>query len=109
MEKILSCLMLIMFSIVVQATEIVVPAVDGMMIDTQDNLLQRVKIHLKSLGPGACAVRISFADKEEGFLAPPLKWSNWYEIGPAVSGGSYKLGFTEDCDTGALGEIKYDK
>lgn len=109
MWKLVSILMLLPFVTTVQAEEVTVPAVDGMIIDTQDNLLQQVNIRLKAFGPGVCAVRVSFADKEVGFLAPPLVWSDWFVIGPAVSGGTYKLGFSVDCDTGAIGEVRYEK
>jgi hypothetical protein len=101
--------LLLWWSVATPAAEVVAPAVDGMLIDTKDNVLQQVRIRVKSFGPGFCAVRIIFAGKIHSISAPPLTWSSWTAIGPAVNGGAYDLDFTPECDTGALGEVKYDK
>ena len=92
-----------------EAAEITVPAVDGMIINTEPAALQRVKIRLKSFGPGFCKVRVILAGQVHSLAAPPMKWSSWHPIGPAVTGGAYSLSFSPQCDTGALGEIKYHK
>lgn len=90
-------------------TEVTQPAVDGMVLQLKSDALQQVKIRLKSFGPGFCQVTIDLAGKTNSYAAPPLTWSTWLPIGPGLSGGAHKLGFSPGCDTGALGEVKYDK
>ncbi len=90
-------------------TEVTVPASDGMLIDGADGVLQQVKIQLQSFGPGFCEVRVSLDGKQQVFAAPPLTWSDWFPIGPAISGGAYALQFAPQCDTGALGNVRYEK
>ena len=94
---------------IAEAAQITVPAVDGMIINTEPDALQHVKIRLKSFGPGFCQVRVILAGQVHSLAAPPAKWSSWYPIGPAVSGGAYSLNFSPQCGTGALGEIRYHK
>lgn len=104
-----SLALLLSWPLETNAAEVVAPVIDGMLIDTNDNVLQQVKMRVKSFGPGICAVRVIFAGKIHSFAAPPLTWSSWMPIGPAVNGGAYDLDFAPECDTGALGEVKYDK
>jgi hypothetical protein len=93
----------------VHAEEVVLPAVDGLIVKTKAAVLQQVKLRLKTFGPGFCDVRVVFAGQVQSVVAPPLYWSNWLPIGPAVSGGAYELAFSPQCDTGALGEVKFEK
>ena len=88
-------------------SEVVQPAINDQVIDTADGVLQIVKIRLKSFGPGFCQVTVGFAGSSYSLAAPPLTWSPWFDVGPAVSGGAYKLEFAPGCDTGALGEVKF--
>lgn len=85
------------------------PIADGMIINTRDKVLQQVEVRVKSFGPGFCQVSVTFADEPHSFSAPPLSWSDWFKLAPAVNGGSYRLGFEPGCDTGAIGEIRYLK
>jgi hypothetical protein len=82
--------------------------VDGMILNLRPSHFQRVKIRLMSMGPGGCVTRVIIAGDYRELPAPPLVWSNWYEIGPAFSGGAHALTFQPLCDTGALGEVMYD-
>ena len=93
----------------VSAGEIVNPVVDGMTI-TLGDYVQQVEVRAKSFGPGMCQVEFSIDGESYGFLAPPLTWSPWTKAGPAfIRKRTVKIGFSQGCDTGAIGEIKYSK
>lgn len=93
----------------VYAGQVTQQIVDGMIIEGKPNTLQQIQIRLKSFGPGFCGVDLRFLDSHEKIAAPPLSWSGWFPFGGAFSNGSHALGFSEDCDTGAIGEVKYIK
>jgi hypothetical protein len=82
--------------------------VDGMILNLRPSHFQRVKIRLTSMGPGGCVTRVILAGDYRELPAPPFVWTNWYEIGPAFSGGAHALTFQPLCDTGSLGEVMYD-
>jgi hypothetical protein len=89
------------------ASEITSPVLDGMALKL-GNVVQRVKVRAKSMGPGACAVTFELHGESINFLSPPLTWSPWTEVGPGfTSASSQALGFTIGCDTGAIAEVKY--
>jgi hypothetical protein len=91
------------------AGEVTQQIVDGMIVEGKPNTLQQIQIRLKSFGPGFCGVDLQFLDSHEKIAAPPLVWSRWFPFGGAFNSGSHALGFSEDCDTGAIGEVKYIK
>lgn len=82
--------------------------VDRMVIHLKPGLLQQIEVRAKSFGPGFCEVRVTFLDKQVVIVGPPLTWSTWTKVGPAVTGGSRNVGFTPKCDTDALGEVRYE-
>lgn len=89
------------------AAEVINPVTDGMTLHL-GNHVQRVSVRAKSIGPGACSVTFAIGGKSNGFLAPPLTWSPWTNIGPGFIGrSSQKLGYSVGCDTGAKAEVKY--
>lgn len=88
-------------------TETTVPVVNGMLIEMEPGVLQTLKIRVQSLGPGFCAVRVRFADSTVNLSAPPLSWSDWFSVGPAIDGSSHSLSFAPQCSTGAVGEARY--
>ena len=91
------------------AAEITSPVVDGMVLHLGD-YVQRVAVRAKASGPGACAVTFSIGGQNSGFLAPPSSWSPWTEIGPGFVGKSaQKLGYSVNCDTDAIAEVRYSK
>jgi hypothetical protein len=89
------------------AADTISPIVSGMVIDTKEDLLQQVEVRVKSLGPGMCSTRITFANESTHLGAPPLVWSNWFKLSPAVSGGAYSVDLSPECDGDVIGEIKY--
>lgn len=96
-----------------RAEEIKVPVVDGMTI-TLGNYLQNVQARAKSMGPGLCAVRFSFNGsfpKQTRLFAPPLVWSKWQDLKPTFVNGpiTVTVNYDEECDTGAIAELKYHK
>lgn len=91
------------------ASEITSPVTDGMTLKL-GNVVQQVKVRAKSMGPGACAVTFELHGESTNFLASPLTWSPWTEIGPGFTGPSTQtLSYTVGCDTGAIAEVKYFK
>jgi hypothetical protein len=99
-----------LFAAAAKAGEVTLPIVDGMTLSTKAGLLQQVEVRAKSMGPGLCEVRVQFAGGTEvAVAAPPLVWSSWQKLSPAVAGGSYALAFTAKCDTGAIGEVRFDQ
>lgn len=107
MKFIFIVFLLLFYTISAKAAEKILPVIDGMTIKADKNSLQLVKIRVKSFGPGFCGVFINFAGKNKQVSAPPLSWSDWIPLDPAIAGGTYTLGFTAQCDTGALGEVKF--
>ena len=93
----------------VRAGEVKGPVIDGMVLSL-GNFVQRVKVRAKSLGVGACAVTFTIGGETTGFLAPPIIWSPWEEIGPGFFGVSnQRLDFNVECDTGAVAEVMFQK
>lgn len=89
------------------AEEKTLPVSDGMILNL-GNHIQTVQVRAKSLGPGACAVSFDIKGQSTNFLAPPLKMSPWTDVGPGFTGAtSQKLGFSIECDTGAVAEVKF--
>jgi hypothetical protein len=91
------------------ATDIIQPALDGMILELKPDVLQQVDIRVQSFGPGLCQVTVTLAGSTHSLAAPPLTWSNWFPIGPGLSGGAHSLGFSPGCDTGAQGQVRYEK
>lgn len=97
------------FAALANAGEVTSPVIDGMTLRL-GNYVQRVQVRAKSFGPGFCAVTFELGGQSKGVSAPPLTWSNWFDVGPAYIGPqSPTLGFSIGCDTGAIAEVKYLK
>lgn len=92
------------------AKEVTEPLPEGVNRTIQTaNTLHQVRLRLKSLGPGFCSTRVLFANNIYNFGAPPLTWSNWYKLEPAVAGVAVDISISSQCDGQVLGEIKYQK
>ena len=87
--------------------EVTVAAVDGMVIDMDRSVLQRLKVRVKSLGPGFCSVRVRFGGAMVNLMAPPLAWSEWMSVGDAIAGGAHRLNVSPQCSVGAIAEVRY--
>lgn len=89
------------------SSKIVIPAVDGQVIQLKPDALQQVEFRAKSMGPGFCSVIAGLGSDVVNIAAPPLSWSSWARLPTAHSGGAFSIRFSPQCDTGAVGEIRY--
>lgn len=101
------CIIALGVSFESQAKDIVTALVDGMIISGDENILQHIEVRAKSFGPGLCETHISFIGETVAIAAPPHKWSDWKQLGPAISGTSEKIGFRSVCETGSNGQVRY--
>ncbi len=85
----------------------IVPLVDGMTITTKEGVIAPISVRVQSLGPGFCASRVSVGDHSVEVLAPPLTWSDWYEVTSVFSSISHTVSKTVLCDTDIIGEVRY--
>ena len=84
----------------------IIPVVNGMTITTSDSIAN-VEFRAKSFGPGFCNVEVSADNNTNKILAPPLTWSSWQVVAAHIGVVTYTLGYKEECDTGALVEVRY--
>ena len=105
----IAMLILLGLQLLGRAEQVVYPVIDGMTLNL-GNYVQRIEVRAKSLGPGFCGVRFTFAGDSSGFLAPPFRWSSWTPVGPAYLGPTRgSLGYTVVCDTGAIAQVRFHK
>ncbi|MCJ9720793.1 hypothetical protein MOV66_10240 [Agrobacterium sp. SHOUNA12C] len=87
-------------------TQVVVPLVDGMTIQTAD-VTANVEVRARSYGPGFCAVKASAGSQEIGIAAPPEVWSDWFVVASHLGRATFSLSSEVICDTGAQFEVRY--
>lgn len=93
-----------------QAAQVTSVATDGIKLSL-GNHWQQVELRVKSMGPGACAIKYSLGNGNNlEVLAPPLVWSKWLKF-PVTYGGSTHVTLREHvvCDTGVIAEIRYHR
>jgi len=96
-------------SIRCSAEEVVLPAVDGMVLHL-GNYAQTVKVRAMSIGSPVCGMEFSIANRTITFAAVAGTWSDWFDASPALIGSSEKiLHLKPYCQTGALAQVKYSK
>lgn len=107
------CVIGVLFGLAVHATtplraaeKRVSALVDGTVIETA-NVVGTVDVRVKSLGPSACAVKISVPGKTISVQAVPGAWSNWQELFAHMGPVKEKVRMRESCNTKVVAHIRF--